>query len=496
MRTDPWSGIMIPKVFQHAGRTMVDKKKGCLPRVLDGLSEIMVLSNYPNAKNIMIFGFSLEGQLDTEAMGHALRPAVDSFPQFACSVSQKKMSGKWRMTWSQDQDFKPYLRVSQLVEPDPAVPLQRSLLRHLHHSLEKDWDLLCTVPTEFHAIQVAEDRHTLLALVHHAAADGWTLSLFFKKLLSCYHHVVTGREPEWADEADSAAGAKSRMVELKTGRLHDILFLTRSSVAMCASKPSIPRGNGCRQGPGNHYVKAVLTRDETASIVANLSPAGKPFMDVLVGALGTAVDEWNAGLDVPPGGIAVCVTVQMRGRFGDAEAPSNSSSIIVKSSPHERRSPEKFSRCIAESRKEQFNILHDAKLMKASNTLSDTMRRLPLSLRKRIAHSVCQIPVIPLLIAPFGVMWPELKDGRRTGDSYLTESGDLELTEFHAIPYKLGYHCPLILGAYTFRGKLNLQLMSLVSHYTSSETQRFMDLLVKVILDRPFGAPTNGFPRI
>jgi hypothetical protein len=98
------------------------------------------------------------------------------------------------------------------------------------------------------------------------------------------------------------------------------------------------------------------------------------------------------------------------------------------------------------------------------------------------------MPVIPLLIAPFGIMWPEVRNGKLTGDSYLTRAGDLDLTEFHALPYKLGYHCPLILGAYTFRKSLNLQLISLASHFTLAETERFIKLLAEVLLDRPFGA--------
>lgn len=472
---------------------MVDTKMGNVPRVLDGLSEIMVLSNYPDAKNIMLFGFDLEGRLDIEVMNSALNQTIESFPQFAGCVKQTRISGKWYLTWARDPDFKPELRVSEMVEADPAVPSQRSLLRHLHQSLEKDWDLLRVTPTEFHAIRRSEERHTLLALVHHAAADGWTLSLFFKELLACYHRILTGREPAWAGQADSSSGVKTQLVQLNTGKWRDALFLARSSIIMRAAKPLIPRGSGQLQGSGNHYVKSILTREETASIVAKLSRAKRPFMDVLVGALGTAVDEWNADLNIPRGAIAICVTVQMRGRFGASQTPSNSSSVVLKFGPRERSHPEEFSQRVAERREEQFDSLYDAKIVKATDTLVDAMRRLPLTARQRIAHSLCQMPVIPLLIAPFGLMWPEVKNGRRTGDSYLIEAGDLDLTEFHAIPYKLGYHCPLILGAYTFRRRLNLQLMSLVSHYTSDETERFMDLLVKVMLDHPFGTSTNGF---
>ena len=472
---------------------MVDTKAGTLPRELDGLSEIMVLSNYPDAKNIMLFGFDVEGPLNIGAMNSALNEVIESFPQFACRVREKRVAGKWYMCWSRDPDFRPDLRMSHMEKSDPSAPFQRSLLRHLHRSIEKEWDLLRVAPTEFHAIRVGDDRHTLLALVHHAAADGFTLSLFFQDLLACYHRVVTGGNPEWADQAAYSGEVKNRLVELKSGKWRDALFSVSDSIKMLINKPSIPRGSGREQGPGNHYVKCVFSREETSSIVSKQSAGRRPFMDVLVAALGTAVDEWNADLNIPRGPISICVTVQMRGRFGNPEAPSNSSSVVMKFAPGERTSPEEFGRRVAERRMEQFDGLYDARIVKATETLVDSMRRLPLTFRQRIAHSMCHMPLIPMLIAPFGLMWPEIRDGRRTGDSFLTAAGGLDLTEFHAIPYKLGYHCPLILGAYTFRGRLNLQLMSLVTHYTSSETERFMDLLVKVILDRPFGAPPNGF---
>ncbi len=472
---------------------MVDTKAGTLPRELDGLSEIMVLSNYPDAKNIMLFGFDVKGPLDIGAMNSALNEVIESFPQFACRVEEKRVSGKWYMSWSRDPDFRPDLRVSHLEKSDPSTPFQRSLLRHLRQSIEKEWDLLRVAPTEFHAIRVGDDQHTLLALVHHAAADGFTLSLFFQDLLACYHRAITGGNPEWAEQAAYSARVKNHPIELKPGKWRDALFLVRDYVRVRTNKPSIPRGSGRDPGPGNHYVKCVLSREETSGIVSKQSAARMPFMDVLVAALGTAVDEWNANLNIPRGVISICVTVQMRGRFGNVEAPSNSSSVVMKFAPGERANPEEFGQRVSEKRIEQFDSLYDARVVKATETLGDSMRRLPLPFRQRIAHSLCHMPLIPMLIAPFGLMWPEIKDGRRTGDSFLTGAGGLDLTEFHAIPYKLGYHCPLILGAYTFRGRLNLQLMSLVTHYTSSETERFMDLLVKVILDRPFGAPANGF---
>ena len=158
--------------------------------------------------------------------------------------------------------------------------------------------------------------------------------------------------------------------------------------------------------------------------------------------------------------------MQMRGRFGEAVAGSNSSSIVVKTLPGDRTNQERFSRSVADRRREQFDNLNDVRTCQAACSLTDAVRVLPLSARQRIAHFICQMPLIPILIAPFGSMWPEIRDGRRTGDSYLKQVGGLNLTEFHTIPYKLGYRCPLVFVIYTFRKRLNLQLMASAGHFT------------------------------
>jgi len=54
------------------------------------------------------------------------------------------------------------------------------------------------------------------------------------------------------------------------------------------------------------------------------------------------------------------------------------------------------------------------------------------------------------------------------------------------IPYKLGYRCPLILGAYTFRKRLNLQIIASAKHFTRTETERFVTLLEDVLVEDPF----------
>jgi len=456
---------------------------GVAPRMLDGLTELMVYSNYPQAKNIMVSGFDLEGEVDIEAMNSALSHTLQNFPEFVSSVKEAKIEGKRCLIWFRHPNFNPRFRLSQIEHGDPSPSFQHSLFRHLSRSVEKDWDLLRTVPTEFHLIDRANGSSTLLTLVHHAAADGWTLSTFFREFLARYHKIITGEDPQWPRDGK----VKTQPVELKKDKWRDALFFARNSLTRYVNKAILPKGTGNRQGVGVHYVKSVLREEESDRVLAHVSKFGGPFVDTLVGAVSTAVDKWNASLNIRPGESVICVTVQMRGRYGQAEAGSNSSSIVVTTLPDDRTNPELFSRSVADRRRQQFDNLNDVRTSQAACSLTDTVRVLPLSVRQRIAHFVCQMPLIPILIAPFGSMWPEIHDGRRTGDSYLKQAGGLDLTEFHTIPYKLGYRCPLVFGIYTFRKRINLQLIASAEHFTWAEAECFVKLLGDVLVENPFG---------
>lgn len=462
---------------------MEDLEVGAAPKVLDGMTELMVYSNYPQAKNIMLFGFDLDGEVDIEAMNSALSDALESFPEFVSGVKEARVKEKQCLVWFRSPDFKPQFRISNLAPTDPSTPLQHSLLRHLSQSVEKDWDLLRTVPTEFHLIRHSSGRSALLTLVHHAAADGWTLSAFCKELLARYHKIVTGQEPPWPREPD----LKKQKVELKRSGWRDALFFAVNSLNRYLNKPILPKGSANPQDVGVHYVKSVLTQEESDIVLAHASRFGGPFIDSLVGAVATTVDKWNAASNIPPGESVICVTVQMRGRFGETQAGSNSSSIVVKTLPGERTDPERFAGSVAHRRREQFDNMNDIRTSQAACTLTEAVRVLPLSARLRVAHFVCQMPFIPILIASFGSMWPEISDGRRTGNSYIQRAGGLDLTEFHAIPYKLGYWCPLVFGIHTFRKRLNLQFMASAGHFTRAEAERFVKLLGDVLIENPFG---------
>ncbi len=138
--------------------------------VLDGMAELMVLSNYGPAKNIILFGVGLEGPLDEDVMRGALKKALDGFPRFLSGVREHRYVGGNRLVWKDQTDQEIPLQCSEFRIPDESISFEDCLLAHLAPSLNKDWDLLRTVPTEFHLLRHGKGRHSFIALVHHAAA--------------------------------------------------------------------------------------------------------------------------------------------------------------------------------------------------------------------------------------------------------------------------------------------------------------------------------------
>jgi hypothetical protein len=309
---------------------------------------------------------------------------------------------------------------------------------------------------------------------------------FLKTILETYHELVTGQQAVRVGETPYASSFKGDMVDWKSGKWRDLLFVAWNSVLTSIRKASMPKGSGDPHDPGEHCVKFVLTEAETQKLLQLAEKKGTAVVDLLAAGLCSAVDRWNAALSIPPGFIKIGLPVQMRGRFGSAETPVNISFILVTSRPADRRDPDIFARCLAESRMKQFRDLADVKAVKAGQTLAEAFRLLPLKTRQRMVHAFWQLPMAPMLISSFGVMWPEVQDGRPTGRSSLTRVGGVDVTEVHVMGYKHAPWTPLRIYAYTFRSRLNLLLWVANSHFVRAESEKFINIMVEGLRDDPF----------
>ncbi|VEG45704.1 linear gramicidin synthetase subunit D [Mycolicibacterium flavescens] len=139
----------------------------------------------------MAVALRLDGRLDVAALGAALVDVVDRHE------SLRTVFG--------DIDGVPY----QQVLPPQRAQLgwqvvdatgwsQHQLVEAIGVVARHTFDLANEIPLRARLFSVAEDEHVLAAVVHHIAADGWSLTPLVADLGQAYTSRCAGRAPGWA----------------------------------------------------------------------------------------------------------------------------------------------------------------------------------------------------------------------------------------------------------------------------------------------------------
>ena len=147
----------------------------------------------------MAVALRLGGRLDAEALGAALGDVVgrheslrtlyvapEGIPQ-QLVVAVERADFGWQVVdavgWS----------VSRLEEAIDTTT------RH-------NFDLAAEIPLRARLFRVAEDEHVLVAVVHHIAADGWSVTPLVRDLGVAYASRCAGQAPGWARFAGAVCG--------------------------------------------------------------------------------------------------------------------------------------------------------------------------------------------------------------------------------------------------------------------------------------------------
>ena len=145
----------------------------------------------PSAVYNMAIALRLSGRLDAEALGAALADVVgrheslrtlfaapDGIPR-QLVVPVERADFGWQVI---DAGGWPESRLGEAI--DSAV--------------REPFDLAHEIPLRARLFRVADDEHVLVAVVHHIAADGWSITPLVRDLGVAYAARCAGRAPGWA----------------------------------------------------------------------------------------------------------------------------------------------------------------------------------------------------------------------------------------------------------------------------------------------------------
>ena len=131
------------------------------------------------------------GALDVEALGAALADVVGRHESLRTLFAAPEGIPRQLVIPAERADFG-----WQVVDASgwPAGRLEEAIGAVARYS----FDLVAEIPLRATLFRVGEDEHVLVAVVHHIAADGWSISPLVADLGVAYASRCAGRAPDWA----------------------------------------------------------------------------------------------------------------------------------------------------------------------------------------------------------------------------------------------------------------------------------------------------------
>ncbi|MFH0825746.1 MAG: hypothetical protein V2B18_23570 [Pseudomonadota bacterium] len=453
---------------------------------LDAISEMLALSSSGNGKNIIFSGLNFEGPMDLPAFHEAVRLALADFPHFTSTIREVKVKGRHHLFRLPSPDPELPYSVKDLKITDDSDPLLHSILDTLRPRLDRDWDLFRELPLELCLIRVSERHHVLATFIHHVAGDASNLLEYGQALTAKYHELVKGRIPDWKHQPLPVSTSAKRPVERRPVKWQALLRNAVGTVSGFLKSPAMPLGSGIKDDCGQYHVKRVLSTKDSQGLTRSPGEPRGALPDRVTAATHLAVDQWNRERGLAPGTLTTSMTVNMRGRYRDLDNPNNSALIFLRSLPHERKDPDEFRRLMTIQRIKRFRSQTDFGYYQDLERFNNALRLLPFHLRRRLVSLVLGKHQVSVAITFLGILWPSLRNGKPTGDTFLETCGDLDLTEVHGIGYKLASNTRLLLVVYAFRNRLNLVLSASADLFTRLETEQFLDLITANFLGSSF----------
>ena len=167
---------VVPLSFAQSRLWFIDQFQG--PSPIYNLAVALRLSGHLDADAL---GAALADVVDRQESLRTLFPAVEGIPRQLVVPAEQADFG-WQVVdatgWSES-------RLTEAIGGEANHP----------------FDLATEIPLRARLFRVADDEHVLVAVVHHIAADGWSITPLVNDLGVAYASRCAGRAPGWADLA-------------------------------------------------------------------------------------------------------------------------------------------------------------------------------------------------------------------------------------------------------------------------------------------------------
>ncbi|ATL25675.1 Siderophore biosynthesis non-ribosomal peptide synthetase modules, Bacillibactin synthetase component F [Streptomyces formicae] len=143
----------------------------------------------PSAGYNMPLSLRLSGPLDRAALAAALRSVVARHAPLRTAFGEDDEGAFQRVLTPEEAD------IGLVVLPVTAEELDDRLAAEARHP----FDLSTELPLRARLFALSDDEHVLLLLMHHIAADGWSIPLLARDLTRAYTARLEGEEPTSAE---------------------------------------------------------------------------------------------------------------------------------------------------------------------------------------------------------------------------------------------------------------------------------------------------------
>jgi amino acid adenylation domain-containing protein len=237
----------------------------------------------------------LEGELDAGALGAALGDVLARHEVLR--------------TVFPAEGGRPYQRVVEAAELGWELAVTEVSGDEVERLAGERFDLAVELPVRVVLLRVGAGVHVLVVVVHHIAADGWSVGVLAGDVSVAYGARCQGRAPGWAplpvQYADYALWQRELLGSLEDpgSLLAGQLAWWREALAGAPAELGLPvdRPRPAVAGYRGHSVPVVVDAGVHARLVVLAREQGVTMFMVVQAALAVLLSKLGAGLDIPAG---------------------------------------------------------------------------------------------------------------------------------------------------------------------------------------------------